>query len=165
MKYNIGNCFICKSGVIRIEEVLKHSYITTKYYFEFKGSHEYKYTDWQIDNFFKPINSIFIDKAAKLLKLNYNAAKTIKENSKAKRTCYYINFSNSGYLLQYHRKVGFITTYINFGGRFYEEDTCWDFHGSSISKKEYKFLKEKASELEKELEAIWQTIEQNLKKY
>lgn len=158
MKYNVGDCFICKSGVIRIEKVLKHFYIAIKYYVEFKGSYEYKYTDWQIDNFFKPLNSIFIAKAIKLLKLNYTIAKTIKDNSEAKDTRYSINFSNGGYLLQRIKPFEILVTYINFGGHFDEETTCWDYSGSPISEKEYKFLKGKASKLKKELEAVWQTI-------
>lgn len=159
MKYNAGDCFICKSGVIRIEKVLKHSYIAIKYYIEFKGFDSYEYLEWQIDKCFKPINPIFIAKVAKLFKLNYSVAKTIGDNSKAKRTRYSIRIFSDGYALQCNKNHSTYTTAMNVWCELGEVIYFSDLEGPHIYKKEYEFLKTKIYELKKELETIWHSIE------
>lgn len=159
MKYNIGDCFICKSGVIIITGKYKRAYIARRYNVNFKGYWKCKYNTWQIDKFFKPCDSTVIHKADKLFLMHYNIVKAIKNHSTAVNTNYKIDlYSENWYALQEKLKEhSYVVTYMGYN-MFVESTYFYDsLSGSYLTKKEYMTLKRKISKLEKNLKNLWTT--------
>lgn len=85
MEYNVGDCLVSKTSVIKIlGKSSKKIYHVSKFSNEFSKRSEGYYNSYQLRKYFTRCDSTAVDKALKLINLNYSVVKSIVTNSKAK---------------------------------------------------------------------------------
>ena len=160
--YNIGDCLVCKTGVIQIVgKFSKKVYEVVKYGSNFLSFKIMGYSNYQLNKYFKRCDPEVIYKADKLLKMNWNIVNNTVKNSKATRKAKCSVVMNlRGYILQIRVKSGWWKhTSINYGHNAGCHTYCWEHWSSTpIYLREYKILNTHLLTLKESLTELWQSI-------
>ena len=160
--YNVGDCLVCKTGVIQIiGKFSERVYEVVKYGRNFLSYDIMGYSTYQLNKYFKKCEPEVIYKADKLLKINWNIVNNTIKNSKATRKakCSVV-MDLRGYILQIQFKSGWWKhTSINYGHNAGCHIYAWEHWGSTpIYLKEYKLLNTHLLTLKESLSELWQSI-------
>lgn len=161
--YNVGDCFVCKTGVIKIlGKFSKKVYKVIKYSKDFLSFNVGSYNAYQISKFFVKCEPDVVYKADKLLQINWNLVKNTINSSKAtKRTRCSVVMNPRGYILQIRVKSGWwMHTNVNYERHYTGCHTySWEHWDSTpIYLKEYKALNNYLLTLKNTLAGLWQNI-------
>ena len=161
--YNVGDCLVCKTGVIEITgKFSKGVYKVVKYSKDFLSSNIRGYNVYQLDKYFKRCTPEVIYKADKLLKMNLNIVNNIVKASKATRKAKgFIAVNSHGYLLGLRVRDGWWKhTNVNYDNHHRSNTWSWEYyyHSTPIYVREYETLNTYLSTLKESLTELWQSI-------